>query len=161
MTTDGKFSLTYKGQTTIWPIESASIWSRKSRRVGLLRRLLQSPDEVVINVGARLPPIQGGQEFESRPDVVLSWLMTPFSMEALENGVIFIPKAYDSRVRDHVATLYYHKHNDVDDVSIRFHERDGDQFRIEISGLAHSPWPADADKNIAVAIECWVTKTER
>lgn len=127
----------------------------------MLRRLFQSPDEVVINIDARMPPVQGGQEFESCPNVILSWLMTPFSMDALENEVVAIPKAYDSRVSDHVATLYYHAHNDIDDVLIRFKERRGNQFLVEISGSAHSPWPAEAHLNIKVAIECWVTKTER
>jgi hypothetical protein len=87
--------------------------------------------------------------------------MSPFSMGALSGTTIHIPESYDSRVHDHVATLYYFEHNDMREVTISFIEMSDDSLHVKVSGKACSPWTNECNEDIEVSVDCIVHRVDR
>lgn len=125
--------------------------------------ILASPkthDKVVINIEGVLPALKGGIEYDCNPVLILSWLETTFAFEDLLHRTIEIPLSYDECVGDHVTSCYYFEHLDFDDVKIRFLERDGLRYRINVSGNAPDIY-AGGTERIDLEIDTIVRLTDR
>ena len=154
-------TLTHQNWRKVWRLDQPVIWHRRAMTVGLLHRVLRRPDQVVLNLDASGLALEGGEEFDYSPGVTLSWLMYPFSLDALVGNTFRIPNAYDSTVKDHVATFCYYEHNDMNDVAVKFLERVGNSFAIEVTGTADSPDANEPAGTIQVSIKCVVRHTDR
>ncbi len=133
-----------------------NIWFRESR----LSQPDDRRDEVVINLETEQPAISGGVEYDCDQSIILSWIDSPFDIDHLHGRTIEIPQSYDETLKDHVTNFYYFEHLDFDDVRIRFVDRDGERFRIEVTGKAPNP-TTDGDATMDIHIDTIVKRTDR
>ncbi len=89
--------------------------------------------------GTVLPAISGGLEYDSECLIGLDWEDPNFDADLLVGTEIQIPTSYSDELKDHVTSFYYYEHLDFDDVCIRFLAREGNRFRIEVTGTAPDP----------------------
>lgn len=97
-------------------------------------RAQKTHDKVVINIDAKLPALKGEIEFDCSPVIILSWLEAKFQFDDLLHRTIEIPHSYDEFVGDHVTNFYYFEHLDFENVRIHFLEREGERYRIQVTG---------------------------
>lgn len=117
-------------------------------------------DKIVINIEAKLPALKGEIEFDCGPVIILSWLDAKFQFDKLLHRTVEIPSSYDEFVGDHVTNFYYFEHLDFDDVRIRFVERDGERYRIQVTGTVPDN-ESDSDGRMDVRIDTIVRLTDR
>jgi hypothetical protein len=86
-----------------------------------------------------LPAISGGLEYDSLCIIGLDWEDPNFDADSLVGREIQIPTSYNDELQDHVTNFYYYEHLDFDDVLIKFLAREGNRFRIEVTGTAPDP----------------------
>jgi hypothetical protein len=67
---------------------------------------------------------------------------------------VFIEEPFDSESGEVYFTLFVGEHGDVSHVRLRFLERHGEQYRIQVSALAHDLF----EKPIEFAFETWITR---
>ncbi len=93
-----------------------------------------------------LPAISGGREYDSECIIGLDWEDPNFDADSLVGREIQIPTSYNDESQDHVTNFYYYEHLDFDDVRIKFLAREGNRFRIEVTGTAPDPSGEDSDR---------------
>jgi hypothetical protein len=67
---------------------------------------------------------------------------------------VFIEEPFDPASGEVYFTLYVCEHGDVSQVRLRFLERRGAQYRIQVSALAHNLF----EKPVEFAFETWITR---
>jgi hypothetical protein len=67
---------------------------------------------------------------------------------------VFIEEPFDPESGEVYFTLYVCEHRDVSHVRLRFLERRGPQYRIQVSALAHNIFEEPAE----LAFETWITR---
>jgi hypothetical protein len=139
--------------TRSWPNSWPNSWPKTSSR--------KTHDEVVINIEAALPAIKGEIEYDCSPVITLSWLEKTFAFDDLLNRTVNIPRSFDETVGDHMTSFYYFEHLDFDDVRIEFIERDGERYRIKVTGTVPDLEAAGADAKMTIEIDTIVHRTER
>ena len=152
MTSPQSLVMERPGGRKVCKVTSAVIWSRA-------RDSDPSGDDVVINIDASKPE-EGGEEFDSSVDVILSWIDSPFSFDSLLDRTIEIPEAFSEEMDDHAVTFYYYEHLDMNKTVIRFIERDGDEYRVQVSGVVEDPC-SDGSDMMDISIDTIVRLTER
>jgi hypothetical protein len=75
-------------------------------------------------------------------------------VEDLTGVEVFIKEPFDPVSGEVYFTLYVCEHGDVSDVRLRFVERRGSQYRIQVSALAHNLFQAPAQ----LEFETWITQ---
>ena len=65
-----------------------------------------------------------------------------------------IKEPFDSTSGEAYFTLYVVEHDDVSDVTLRFLERRGDQYRLQVSALTHNVFEEPA----LLQFETWITR---
>jgi hypothetical protein len=137
---------------TVFTMEDAGeLWFRQDWKPGT--------DQVVINLEGD-ERVSGGSEYLHTPSIILSWLDSPFELDGLLNRSIHIPLSYSEEQEDHATDFYYGEHLDFDDVHIDFVERDGERFRIRVTGKTidiESDRPCD----MTIAIDSFVDFVDR
>lgn len=113
------------GVTVFTMEEAGELWFRRDWKPGI--------DQVVINLEGD-ERVSGGNEYSYAPSIILSWLDSPFDLDGLLNRSIHIPLSYSEEQKDHVTNFYYGVHLDFDDVRVSFVERNGERFRIRVTG---------------------------
>ena len=117
-------------------------------------------DKVVINIEAKLPALKGEIEFDCGPVIILSWLEAKFQFDELLHRTIETPRSYDEFVGEHVTSFYYFEHLDFDDVRIQFVEREGERYRIQVTGTAPD-MGVESDSRMDIRIDTVVHRTDR
>lgn len=74
--------------------------------------------------------------------------------EDLTGVEIFIEEPFDPMTGDVYFTLYAGEHDDVSHVRMRFDERQGADYRLQVTALAHG----FAESPIPMELECRVTR---
>jgi hypothetical protein len=131
--------------------DAGELWFRKDWKPGT--------DKVVINLEGD-ERVSGGSEYRYAPSIILSWLDTPFDLDGLLNRSIHIPLSYSEEQKDHATNFYYGVHLDFDDVRLSFIERNGERFRIRVTGKTldiESPDPGD----MSIEIDAFVDFVDR
>jgi hypothetical protein len=67
---------------------------------------------------------------------------------------VYIEEPFDPDSGEVYFTLYVGEHQDVSHVRLRFLERRGSQYRIQVSALAHNVFEEPAE----LAFECWISR---
>jgi hypothetical protein len=74
--------------------------------------------------------------------------------EDLTGVDVYIEEPFDPESGEVFFTLYVGEHGDVSHVRLRFLERRGTQYRLQVSALAHSVFEAPTK----LSIETWITR---
>ncbi len=139
------------GVTVFSMDDAGDLWFREDWNPGI--------DMVVIDLegGER---VSGGNEYLHAPSITLSWLDSPFNLDRLLNRTVHIPLSYSEEHEDHATNFYYGEHLDFDNVYIKFVERDGDRFRVRVTGKTIDI-ESDVQGDMTVEIDTYVSFVDR
>ena len=136
MLNDG-IELKFKDGTTVFSVENVSIWRNQGW--------------VTVEIEGKSPPFEDDEHGCGAPMVQASWRSDAIKYSDLAGIEIYIAKAYDDAISDHVTNFYYSSHNDLNECRVKFSIGDEGVLKVELTGYAPEDgvhWGDDSGVNV-------------
>src|SRR5690349_18356027 len=80
--------------------------------------------------GVCLKSLPDTAELHGSPRAEIAVALKKIEPDKLVNSTFMVPFGYDEDVEDHIATIYYVEHEDLDNNEIRVLSKDGELFHV-------------------------------
>jgi hypothetical protein len=108
--------------------------------------------------GVRLQSLPVTAELPARPNAEVAVTLKELDPRKLSGNRFSVPRGYDEEIEDHVATIYYAEHDDLNENEIEVIAQDGDTFHVHWTGTTTDVNFYDGSKpKTKVEIDGWFT----
>ena len=106
--------------------------------------------------GVPLQSLPDTAELHARPNAEVAVTLEEFDPRKLSGRRFSVASGYDEEIEDHVATIYYVEHDDLNENIIEVIAQDGDMFHVHRTGTTTDVNYYDGSKpTTKVEIEAW------